>query len=346
MWSGLAGHGVLLQLLDHDVAGLVGAGQLQQEDRVLARAAPERRPSGPSGPRWIGTVGFLAPYTTAGIFPSPGSRRASFLPIVERFSTFNSIVFMLLSPRVRREPARTGQRGGRKTGHSTRKATKRKSPGGSAGWPPPGGARSESDRIRGQRAMAASTGMRVGDEQGLESRGLDPLEGGPGKDGVDGRGVGLPAPWPRRASSAWTRVPAVSTMSSRIRTFRPSTSPTTFRTSVSFLPGAPLVDDRERGAEPLARSRGARATPPTSGETMTSVLEVQLAGSRRAAPAPAKRWSTGMLKKPWICAACEVHRSGSGRRRRPCSRSAISLAAIRHARLVLLVLPRVAEVTA
>ncbi len=70
----------------------------------------------------------------------------------------------------------------------------------------------------------------------------------------------------------------------------------------------------------------ARVRPPTSGETMTrsSSSILRMASSSTGA---AKRWSTGMLKNPWIWAVC---RSIVRMRSAPDAvrRSAISLAAI------------------
>ena len=96
----------------------------------------------------IGTFGLPAPYTTAGICPAMRVRRASFFPVVERFSTFNSIVFMTY-------PAReSAQRGGFYT-----KSEETEAPSWIRWMASPRRGATERAWIRGQRAMAASTGM-------------------------------------------------------------------------------------------------------------------------------------------------------------------------------------------
>ena len=69
-----------------------------------------------------------------------------------------------------------------------------------------------------------------------------------------------------RASAAWQRLPAVSTMSSSSITFLPETSPMMFMTSEE-LAFCRRLSTMARGMSSFCAKVRARATLPTSGET-------------------------------------------------------------------------------
>ncbi len=79
----------------------------------------------------------------------------------------------------------------------------------------------------------------------------------------------LLAPAFMRAPAAFTRVPAVSIMSSRMRQRLPSTSPMMCITSLSFARSRRLSMIASEPCRRFAYAR-ARSTPPASGETSTT----------------------------------------------------------------------------
>ena len=130
-------------------------------------------------------------------------------------------------------------------------------------------------------------------------------------------------------------------MSSRIRTSLPSTSPTTFRISVSFLPVRRLSMIAREASSRFAMAR-ARVRPPTSGETMTRSSSVELADrveDHRGGEEVVDR----DVEEPLDLGGMEVHGQDAVRAR---GRQQVGheLGGDRDAGLVLLVLPRVAEV--
>ena len=106
MCSGLARDRVPLHLPDHGVAALVGARQLQEEDRVLAGARRGRGPRGPSGrPRWARWA-FPRRRRRPGSARRRGCAGPRSFQVVERFSTASSMVFMAYPARKRRAKRR------------------------------------------------------------------------------------------------------------------------------------------------------------------------------------------------------------------------------------------------
>ena len=196
--------------------------------------------------------------------------------------------------------------------------------------------------IRGQRAMAASTGIVLVTSRRLQPGGLDPLEGGPREDPVDGGGVGPPGALAAQRRLGLDEGPGRVDDVVQDQDVLALDLADDVQDLGLVLAGAPLVDDRERRVRAAWRSPGRASTPPTSGETITRSSRSSLRIASRITGA-AKRWSTGMLKKPWICAAW---RSIVRIRSAPGGRQQVrhELGRDRNAGLVLLVLPRVAEV--
>src|SRR3989441_3783018 len=110
------------------------------------------------------------------------------------------------------------------------------------------------------------------------------------------------APCSRQAGAPWVIVPAVSIMSSSSRASRPATSPMMCMTWDSLGPSRRLSMIARLACNRLAKAR-ARSTPPASGETTTRPCCPRFP-TYSSNTGDAYRWSTGMLKNPWICPAC------------------------------------------
>src|ERR1700682_2151180 len=291
----------------------------------------------------IGTVALPAPYTMAGILPSIRVRRASFLPRLERFSTCSSMVFMVY-------PARDTAQNGTSYTKSVAFYLKRGESDEKGG---DGGPVVDAlDRLAEQRRDRNMTippaagescldGHGVRDQQALELRRLDPLDGRPGEHRVHGRRIrpARPLPAERRL-----RVDEGSGGVNDVvedQDVLPLHLADDVQDLGLVLPRPALVDDREGRAEPLAD--GAR--PGHAADVRRhdhEVLEVHLAdgvqeNGRREEVVDRNVEEALDLRR------VEVHGQNAVRARRR-QQVRHQLGSDRHAGLVLLVLPRVPEV--
>jgi hypothetical protein len=134
------------------------------------------------------------------------------------------------------------------------------------------------------------------------------------------------APLSISTSAPCTMVPAVSIMSSISTHWRPSTSPTTSRTSTLWASvRLRRLCRKARGAPSWPAIFSAVLTRPASGATTTRSRPSQVVRMCWPSSGMAVRWSTGPSKNPWICPECRsmvISRSAPA----VSSMSAISLA--------------------
>ena len=107
-------------------------------------------------------------------------------------------------------------------------------------------------------------------------------------------------------SAARQIVLPVSIMSSTTRQTRSSTSPTTRLATTWFGLSGSRVLWMNASGQPPSRSvhRSATRTRPESGATTVNGRPAYRLSTYEASVSMANRWSTGPLKKPWICAVC------------------------------------------
>ena len=195
----------------------------------------------------------------------------------------------------------------------------------------PGDGRLDRDRVRHEQGSRAATPR--------SARGP-----GPERHRVHGRRVRPPGAL-RRAGPPrpGPACPAVSMMSSRIRTSLPSTSPTTFRTSVSFFPVRRLSMMASEASEPLADGPGPGDAADV-GRDDHEVLELELA-DRVEEHRRREEVIDRDVEEALDLRGVQVHRQDAvGARGRQQVRH--ELGRDRHARLVLLVLPARSRSTA